>query len=50
MIRILDKEDEQWERLLVSVQKCRDGRIGDVYLRQISDIMRIIDLPNNKPF
>lgn len=50
MIRILDKEDEQWEKLLVSVQKCRDGRIWDVYLVQISDIMRIVDLPINKPF
>lgn len=50
MIRILDKEDEQWDRLLVSVQKCRDGRIWDIYLKQNSDIMRITDLPINKPF
>ena len=50
MIRILDKEDEEWDKLKVSVQKCRDGRIWDVYLKQISDIMRIVDLPSNKPF
>lgn len=50
MIWILDKEDEQWEKLLVSVQKCRDWRIGDINLKQVSDIMRIIDLPLNKPF
>ena len=50
MIWILDKEDEQWEKLLVSVQKCRDWRIGDINLKQVSDIMRIIDLPFNKPF
>lgn len=50
MIWILDKEDELGEKLLVSVQKCRDWRIGDITLKQISDIMRIIDLPINKPF
>lgn len=50
MIWILDKEDEQWEKLLVSVQKCRDWRIWDINLKQVSDIMRIIDLPSNKPF
>lgn len=50
MIWILDKEDELWDKLLVSVQKCRDWRIGDINLKQVSDIMRIIDLPINKPF
>ena len=50
MIWILDKEDELGDKLLVSVQKCRDWRIGDINLKQVSDIMRIIDLPSNKPF
>lgn len=50
MIWILDKEDESWSKLLVSVQKCRDWRIGEITLQQISDIMRIKDIPNNKPF
>jgi replicative DNA helicase len=50
MIWILDKEDETWEKLSVSVQKCRDWRIGDIYLKQISDIMKITDLPINRPF
>lgn len=49
MIWILDKPDETWNKITVSVQKCRDWRIGDIDLIQISDIMRIIDLPP-KPF
>ena len=49
MIWILDKDDETWDKIQVSVQKCRDGRIWDITLKQISDIMRIIDLPS-KPF
>lgn len=49
MIWILDKEDEQSDKIQVSVQKCRDGRIWDIELKQISDIMRITDLPQ-KPF
>lgn len=49
MIWILDKAEETWDRITVSVQKCRDWRIWDVDLIQISDIMRIVDLPS-KPF
>jgi len=49
MIWILDKVEETWDRITVSVQKCRDWRIWDVDLIQISDIMRIVDLPS-KPF
>lgn len=49
MIWILDKEDEQSDKITVSVQKCRDGRIWDISLHQISDIMRITNLPP-KPF
>lgn len=47
MVRILDSETE-W-RLTVSIQKCRDGRMWDVELSQISDIMLITNL-NSKPF
>ena len=51
MVRILDKEDETWNKIQVSIQKCRDGRIGDVELMQMSDIMKISDLPTKpKPF
>ena len=51
MVWILDKEDETSNKIQVSVQKCRDGRIGDVELMQMSDIMKISDLPNKpKPF
>ena len=49
MVWILDKADETWDRITVSVQKCRDWRIGDIDLLQISDIMLIKDLPS-KPF
>jgi len=48
MVRILDKLDEEWSKIQVSVQKCRDWRIGDIELLQHSDIMLIQDLP--KPF
>lgn len=47
---LLDKQDEASNRVQVSVQKCRDWRIWDVELCQISDIMKITDLPINKPF
>lgn len=51
MVWILDKEDETWNKIQVSIQKCRDGRIGDVELMQMSDIMKISDLPTKtKPF
>ena len=52
MVRILDKSDEESKRVQVSVQKCRDWRIGDIELQQISDIMLISDLPlpSNNPF
>jgi hypothetical protein len=46
MVWILDSEQE-WE-ITVSVQKCRDGRMWDVQLKQTSDIMYISDL--SKPF
>lgn len=49
MVWILDKVDENWDRIQVSVQKCRDWRIWDIDLLQISDIMLIKDLPS-KPF
>lgn len=49
MVWILDKVDETWDRITVSVQKCRDWRIWDIELLQISDIMLIKDLPS-KPF
>lgn len=49
MVWILDKADETWDRITVSVQKCRDWRIWDIELLQISDIMLIKDLPS-KPF
>lgn len=49
MIWILQKDDESSNRLNVWVKKCRDGRIWDVELGQISDIMLITDLPS-KPF
>lgn len=48
MVWLLDKEDEQWTKLKVSVQKCRDWRIGEVELKQIADVMLITDL--TKPF
>ena len=49
MVWILDKEDESSNKIQVSVQKCRDWRIGDIELLQTADIMRITDLPP-KPF
>lgn len=49
MVRILDKQDEDSRRIQVSVQKCRDWRIWDIELQQVSDIMMIQDLPL-KPF
>lgn len=45
MVRILDKQDEDSNRIQVSVQKCRDWRIWDIDLQQVSDIMMIQDLP-----
>ena len=49
MVRMLDKEDEESNRIQVDVQKCRDWRIGRIELQQTSDIMLIKDLPT-KPF
>lgn len=49
MVRILDKQDEDSNRIQISVQKCRDWRIWDIDLQQVSDIMMIQDLPL-KPF
>lgn len=49
MIWILDKEDEESNKITLSVQKCRDGRIWDIQLLQNSDIMQITNLPT-KPF
>lgn len=49
MIWILDKEDEESNKITLSVQKCRDGRIWDIQLLQNSDIMQITNLPP-KPF
>lgn len=50
MIWILDKDDNDTPILRLSVQKCRDWRIGDIELSQISDIMLIKDKLINKPF
>lgn len=49
MVWLLDKEDEDSNKITLSVQKCRDGRIWDIYLIQNSDIMQITNLPF-KPF
>lgn len=49
MVWLLDKEDEESNRIELSVQKCRDGRIGDIQLMQNADIMQITNLPS-KPF
>ena len=48
MIWILQKDDESSDLLTVWVRKCRDWRIWDVELKQISDVMRIMD--KIKPF
>ena len=48
MVWILQKDDEASNKITVWIRKCRDWRIGDVELFQISDIMRITDI--NKPF
>lgn len=50
MIWILDKDEDTSETLRLSVQKCRDWKIGDIELSQISDIMLIKDKIINKPF
>jgi len=50
MVWMLDKDEPTAERLKVSVQKCRDWRLWEIELLQISDIMKIVDLPTNKPF
>lgn len=50
MVWVLDKLDEESNKIQLSVQKCRDGRIGEVELMQIADIMQITNLPTNKPF
>lgn len=49
MVWMLDKDEPTDKKLKVSVQKCRDGRIWEIELLQISDIMRITDIPA-KPF
>ena len=48
MVWILDKENDDWTEIELSVQKCRDGRIGDIQLMQNADIMQITNKP--KPF
>lgn len=48
MVWLLWKDDENSDKITVSVKKCRDGRIWDVDLKQISDIMRIVNF--TKPF
>jgi replicative DNA helicase len=48
MVWILDKENDEWKEIELSVQKCRDGRIGDIQLMQNADIMQITNKP--KPF
>lgn len=50
MIWILDKDEDTSETLRLSVQKCRDWKIGEIELSQISDIMLIKDKIINKPF
>lgn len=49
MVWMLDKEDEESNKIQVDVQKCRDWRIWKIDLIQTSDIMLIKDLPP-KPF
>jgi replicative DNA helicase len=49
MVWMLDKQDEDSNRIQLSVQKCRDWRIWEIELLQASDIMLIKDLPP-KPF
>jgi len=49
MVWMLDKEDEESNKIQVDVQKCRDWRIWKIDLIQTSDIMLIKDLPT-KPF
>lgn len=49
MVWMLDKEDEESNKIQVDVQKCRDWRIWKIDLIQTSDIMLIKDLPS-KPF
>lgn len=49
MVWILDKEDDEWNKIELSVQKCRDGRIGDIQLMQNADIMQVTNL-QPKPF
>lgn len=49
MIWILDKQDENSDRIQLSVQKCRDWRLWEIELLQKSDIMQITNLPP-KPF
>lgn len=49
MVWMLDKEDEESNKIQVDVQKCRDWRIWKIDLIQASDIMLIKDLPP-KPF
>ena len=49
MVWILDKDEETSNRIKVSVQKCRDWRLWEIELQQISDIMKILDMLD-KPF
>ena len=49
MVWMLDKQDEDSNKIQLSVQKCRDWRIWEIELLQASDIMLIKDLPP-KPF
>lgn len=49
MIFILDKADETSDKIQLSVQKCRDGRLWDIDLIQNGATMQITNLPP-KPF
>lgn len=49
MVWMLDKEDEDSNRITLYVQKCRDWKIWEVQLLQNADIMQITNLPT-KPF
>lgn len=49
MVWLLDKQDEESNRIQLAVKKCRDGRLWEIELLQNPDIMQITNLPP-KPF
>lgn len=49
MVWLLDKQNEDDNRIQLLVRKCRDGRLWEIELLQNSDIMQITNLPP-KPF